>query len=164
MFKGVFPMVQSSQRSFRITPPPYMLGKRVKTRLRVLMFSSWLFTLVIALLSAAGVSLLVEGPMGAPIRNSALICGILFFGIPYVIAHLILRALRMMYTRFGLMTQEEALDFPFRGRWPDSWLETAAQDNQFQQRADNEGNKGEGNKGEQRGRESLKGNKGVGSH
>jgi hypothetical protein len=43
-------------------------------------------------------------------------------------ARLVYFVFKVAYRRFGLMTAEEARDFPFRGRWPESWLEPTDND------------------------------------
>ena len=110
--------------SFRLTPPAYMRGKRVKPHLRVLANISAVCMLLAGVLAFAALVRFITVPAGAFVRNSDWLCVLFGVGLPYVAARLVCAALRLLYERYGLMTQEEAQDFPFRGRWPDSWLET----------------------------------------
>lgn len=115
-------MVRFKHKSFHLTSPPYMHGRRVKPRLRVISYLSCICSLVLVLLSAVAVILFVAAPVGAPLRNSVW-GSLLFFGVPFLIVNLVFLAIKVFCRRYGLMTQEEARDFPFRGHWPESWLE-----------------------------------------
>jgi len=118
-------MVQSEHRSFCLTPPPNTHGMRVKPHLRVLFRIYWACNLGVVFLSFVGVIQFLAAPLGAPILNSVWGGCLLFFGIPYIAARLVHLAFKMAYRRFGLMTPEEARAFPYRGRYPDAWLEPA---------------------------------------
>ena len=99
-----------------------MYGRRVKPHLRVLGTVSSVVALATAILSMAAVVVLLSGPVGAPIRRS-IWAVVLSLGVSYFMGRLVYLAFKVFYRWFGLMTSEEARDFPFRGRYPDSWLE-----------------------------------------
>ena len=122
-------MLQPKHRSFRLTPEPYMYGKRVKPRLRVVGTVASFCAVGAGLLSGIGVILFLAAPLGAPLRKT-LWGTLLFLGTVYAMGMLVYRALGLLYRQLGLMTPEEARDFPFRGRWPDSWLEPAEEENE----------------------------------
>jgi len=114
-------------RSFRLTPPDYMRGKRVKPHLRVISHISAVCMLATIVLVLAALVEFCTTPAGARfLQNSPWLCILLSLGLPYLAARLVCIALKSFCERYGLMTQEEAQDFPFRGRWPDSWLEPAS--------------------------------------
>lgn len=100
-----------------------MHGKRVKPRLRVIAYLSAVCMVATSILVLAALVGFVTTPAGTFVRDSAWLCILLSVGLPYLAARLVCVALRLLYVRYGLMTRREAQDFPFRGRWPDSWLE-----------------------------------------
>jgi hypothetical protein len=116
-------IVMTRHMSFRLTPPPYMSGKRVKKRLRILAYISAVCMVTTCVLVLAALVEFVMTPAGAFLRNSAWLCILLGLGLPHITVRLICILLRLLYRKYGLMTREEAQDFPFCGRWPDSWLE-----------------------------------------
>ena len=112
---------QAEHKSFRLTAPRYMRGKRVKPRLVFLSLIASACAVGMALLSLLGVILFLTTPAGARIGDSwNILLGTL--GPPFVVVSVLL-AFRVFYARVGLMTLDEASDFPFNGRYPDSWLE-----------------------------------------
>jgi hypothetical protein len=109
--------------SFRLTPPGYMYGKRVKPHLRVLAYVSVVCMAVTGILVLAALIAFATVPAGAFLLNSPWLCILLTLVLPHLAIWLVCAALRQLYVKNGLMTRDEALDFPVRGRWPDSWLE-----------------------------------------
>ena len=72
-----------------------------------------------------GMICLLATPVGAPIRRSVWGGVLLVVGVPYVIGRLVHLTFKAAYRRFGLMTPEEAQAFPYRGQYPEAWLEPA---------------------------------------
>ncbi len=123
-------MARTEHKSFRLTPEPYMRGKRVKPRLRLLAYISCSCAVGVALLSAAGGVLFLATPAGIPMRNSVWGNCLLGIGIPCCMGMLVYFIFKLFCRRFGLMSPEEARDFPFSRRYPDSWLEPAETENE----------------------------------
>ena len=107
-----------------------MRGMRVKPRLRVLFHVYWPCTSGIVLLSFVGVLLFLATPIGAPILKSVWGGCLLFFGIPFLTGRFVHLAFKIAYRRLGLMTPEEAEVFPYRGPYPEAWLEPTEGENE----------------------------------
>ena len=117
-------MGKSQHRSFRLSQPEYMRGRRVKPRLRLLTYFASLLAVGVALLSGFGVLLLLALPVAAQVRSS--VFGFfLVLVVSATMARLTYFVVKKAYIRFGLMTSREADCLPIRERWPDCWLESA---------------------------------------
>jgi hypothetical protein len=119
---------QEKHRSFRVTPPWHMEGKRVKRRLLWSAYLGYLAgglgALAVMVLTVLGIARLKPAEAGVP--GDRIWESLLIMGLPLGAYCLALLAARGVFVRLGWMTREEAQPFPFRmqtHRWPDSWLE-----------------------------------------
>ena len=113
-------MPPPEHRSFCLTPPAYMKASRVKRRLRVLAYVSYLIALLVMFISeVVTVSVIAEH------RADVAWGYILFWGVPLATGFVSLMVCKVLFIWRRMMTHEEARDFPLRlcSRWPDSWLE-----------------------------------------
>lgn len=95
-------------RSFVLTQPEYMEGKRVIPRLRYLAYASIFFVLVEVIVCFAGGFIVAEnfgGPRGGWIGVA--IFGVMLFMIR-LIAHLTFFALGKLFVRLDLLTPDQA--------------------------------------------------------
>lgn len=116
--------MRQRHRSFRLTQPEYMEGKRVKPRLRYLTYVSFLLILIVVFMCFLG-SLLIEIHFGGPPAGWA---GVLNIGAIIVmlrlVVYLTIFILRRLFVWLDLMTLNEAKSFPPpRNGWPENWLE-----------------------------------------
>lgn len=115
-------------RSFRITPPSHMEGKRVKRRLLWSAYLGYvaggLVALAVMVLTVLRIGHLKPAEAGVP--GDRLWESLLIMGLPLGAYCVALLAAKAVFVRLGWMTRQEAQPFPFRmqtHRWPDSWLE-----------------------------------------
>ena len=122
-------MLQGNHRSFRMSPEPYMVGMRVKPRLRCIHLAVCVFRLSLVIGCIAIFCLLV-------IRVPAIQPQAHPFGFVGALGHLFI-AWSMNYAGFlfgrwvairaGLLSDSEATAFQqFLYRWPEGWLEPRA--------------------------------------
>ena len=111
----------SRHRSFRLTPPPYMKGKRVKPRLVLIANVSQLAGVAAMFLSAFLVPYELLS-IRDPSPSVVMLLVALVFGSLCAVFCLTLLGSLTLFRLVGLMTQEEARHFPYR-RYHDSWLE-----------------------------------------
>jgi len=119
---------KKGHRSFRLSPLPYMEGKRVKRRLLWIVNLTYFvsFLLAIGVMVLTGTAILHFAPRIQHVPGRVLWEPLLFIGPPLAGFFLALFVFKVVFVRLGWMTREEARPFPFRmrrHRWPDSWLE-----------------------------------------
>lgn len=114
-------------RSFRLTMPDYMRGKRVVPIVRWVYYFISLIT--VAALGAALVTalrLVIDGQVlfGSAVAENAVIIGII--ALAYLVP---IFGLPRLFARFGVLTRSQAEDFRgWRSRWPESCLEPMPDD------------------------------------
>ncbi len=119
-------MAYEEHRSFRLTPPYYMRGRRVKRRLFWFYFGVGMLTLLALVVPfVIGFFVCVHFPFltGRWIGEAlaVFVCPLLsFVGLLWCSYRL-----PNLLSRMGILTDEEARGFPRgnRSRWPESWLE-----------------------------------------
>jgi hypothetical protein len=129
------PMTRSTHKSFRLAPPEYMKGKRVKPRLRrvfaLISFGGFLSYLGAFVLAVAGVAFLGHDDWGGPVGV------LLLLAIPITILAISHVLLTGFFVRLGWLTAEEASDFAWMaGRYPPSFLEQLDADERDKQMSD----------------------------
>ena len=116
--------MRQRHRSFVLTQPEYMKGKRVKPRLRYLAYASAFFVLVEVLACFIG-SIILYANLGRPLGGwVGVVISVAILLVLRLIAHLTFFILRKLFVRLDFMTPDEAQSFPPpRNGWPESWLE-----------------------------------------
>ena len=118
-------MRPSKRESFRLARGPFMIGKRVKPRLRWLAYGSYTVALGVMYLSVVAVFFAMV-PIGDVVFTGihGVWVTVLFIAVALCTFYATLFAFKAVFTRLGWMTQEEARSFPLRkSQWPDSWYE-----------------------------------------
>jgi hypothetical protein len=113
-------------RSFRLTQPEYMRGKRMKWRLVFLTWLSSLLSIAVTVLSLFGCVTLRDFLAGAAAWPAALdvVAVCTSFVVAIFAGFLTYLGLKRLYVRKGLLSPEEARSFGEKRHWPDeSWLE-----------------------------------------
>ena len=115
--------MSQKSKSFRLTTPDYMRGKRVMPGLRWVYHSISIVTLgafAAALVMGFRMAFDDRALFGSPVAENIMIIGIcaLAYSLPMF-------GLPRLFARLGVITREQAEDFfhSFR-RWPESWLES----------------------------------------
>ena len=115
-----------NHRSFALTKPEYMRGKRVKRRLLLVTYASYLIVIIAMFLLSIELFLVILGWGGFPggLWGTILLVGVLL--VPHLFTHLILIALKRPFLSLGFLTLDEAKSFPPGSLrcWPESWLES----------------------------------------
>lgn len=115
-------MTSSNQKSFRLTPPAYMEGKRVRPRLLLFGYARSLSGLAVLVLAYFGqiwaMCRFGVQPASPPWQV------VVFMTIPWAAAYVTWIAFTSFSVKLGWLTPEEARTIHFR-RWPESWLEPA---------------------------------------
>lgn len=120
-------MTSGKNRSFRPTPPAYMVGKRVKPRL-------WRLATAGGLLAAPPAFGVWVGMIWAIARFPFLfphdwLTITLSFVIPVVVYYLTLCAFVKGFVSLGWMTRKEGGELLAKGHsWPEAWLEPISED------------------------------------
>lgn len=115
-------------RSFRLSHPAHVEGKRVKRRLLWIVCLTYLVSCLVAL-GAMVLTALTFFHFAGPTEDlpgRVFWAPLLFVGPPVAAFCLALFVFKVVFVRFGWMTREEARPFPFQirsHRWPGSWLE-----------------------------------------
>ncbi len=116
----------ATNRSFRLASPAYMIGKRVKPRLR------WLTVAGSAFAVAAWIGAII-GTMWAIFRFrfvavDSIVPLLVLIGVSFVVSRLAPLVFAFSSVILGWMTRKEAGEFlTRRRRWPETWLEPVDQ-------------------------------------
>jgi hypothetical protein len=110
-------------RTFALTGPDYMEGKRVKPRLRNLAYATYLIVGVATFLFLIGLFVVLQGLGGLPGGLSGTVLLVLVLLTPHSLGYLIPIVLKSLFLRLGLLTLDEAVSFPPWCAWPENWLE-----------------------------------------
>jgi hypothetical protein len=115
-------LYSSRMQSFRLAPPAYMTGGRVKPRLFWFDTAGCSIALVMAFGALACIVLAASYfQKSAYSEHSAMVLSIV---VPLLVWFLTLATFAAISVRLGWVTRQEAKDLLTKGkRWPDAWLE-----------------------------------------
>jgi hypothetical protein len=97
-----------------------MVGKRVKLRLRVIAYGSYLVSSVLSISTFVG-GIWMFARFGIPLAHPWWMFILLV--IPPLLGCLAMLLCKAVSARLGWMTPREAQTFPWRAAWPENWLE-----------------------------------------
>ena len=121
--------MRPQHRSFRLTPPAYMEGRRVKPRLKWLVYGGSCLSVAVMLLAYAAAVYFVF-PLDGPAfgRIGGMVGPIAVLLIALVSYFLTMIGFRWLAVRLGWMTPNESKGFFLteHSRWPEAWLEPLA--------------------------------------
>ncbi len=119
-------MKMQPHRSFRLTHPEYMRGKRTKRRLVILNWLSSLLSIAVALLTLFGCMAILDDFRPGPAGRGAFDVAIMAtsYGLAAFAGFQTFAIAKKIFIRQGLLSSEEARSFGEKRDWPDeSWLE-----------------------------------------